>query len=56
MADFEELTEKVKKLESLTKVLQLIIKDLPRKNKEEDPHFKPYSEFYIELEEKRIEN
>ena len=49
LTEFDDLVEKANKTENIVKVLQLIIKDLPRKNKEDDPHYKLYSDFFIEI-------
>jgi len=43
--DIEDLTTRVEKLETNFKVHALILKDLPKKQKEDDPHYKPYAEF-----------
>lgn len=45
LGDLEALTEKVEKVFTAVKVLQITVKDLPRKNKEDDPHYKPYSNY-----------
>ena len=45
VGDLEALTEKVEKVFTAVKVLQLTVKDLPRKNKEDDPHYLPYSNY-----------
>jgi hypothetical protein len=41
----EEVEERLEKLENKVKVIQLMMKDKPRKSKEDDPHYKPYKEF-----------
>mmetsp|Transcript_32837 Transcript_32837/g.50168 ORF Transcript_32837/g.50168 Transcript_32837/m.50168 type:complete len:92 (-) Transcript_32837:1173-1448(-) len=55
MSDFEEVQDRVDRHDNMIRVLQLIIKDIPRKNKEDDPHYKPYAEFFKEVEEQRLE-
>ena len=48
--DMDDLAEKVARLQKNLKILQLIVKDLPKKRPEDDPHYKPYCSFKGEIE------
>ena len=55
--DLEDVVDRVAKLQKTVKILQLLVKDLTltRKQKEDDPHYKPFSDYKRDIEvEKRL--
>jgi len=53
--DLEDVVDRVTRLQKTVKILQLMVKDLTltRKQKEDDPHYKPYSNYKRDIEEEK---